>query len=133
MAFYLSDAVKNTMLASITTAAGAAATVKVWSGAVPTNANTAIGAQVMLVSLPLSNPIAGAPSAGVLTLTGVAPANVTTGGVAAFYRLMASDGTTCLAQGSVGATGENLNLITTTLTAGGPLDIDANGAFTITI
>jgi hypothetical protein len=44
-------------------------------------------------------------------------------GTAAFFRIFQSDGTTAVIDGDVGTTGSDLNLNTTSIVAGGPIQI----------
>jgi hypothetical protein len=119
MAFTLTTAMKNTLLDQITSAAGSTATVKIYSGSVPANAD-ASNLGTLLVSLPCSNPFAPASSGGILTASAITQTNASQSGTAAFYRLMASNGSTVLAQGLVNTTGAEMNLNTTAIVSGGP-------------
>ena len=130
MAFTVTAAQKNTMLNTITTAAGASSTVNIYSGSVPGNADASLGAAILLVSLPCSATFAPAASAGVLTANAITQTNVGTSGTAAFYRLIATGGSTVLAQGAVGTSGSDMNLNTTTLVTGGPCVVSS---FTISM
>ena len=125
MAFSITATQKNTMLNTLTTAAGASATVNIYSGSVPANADASLGAAVLLVSLPCSATFAPAASGGVLTANSITQTNVATGGTASFYRLIATGGSTVLAQGAVGTSGSDMNLNTTTLVAAGPCVINS--------
>jgi hypothetical protein len=121
MAYTLTTAQKNTMLTTLVTAAGATSTIKIYGGTVPADANAA-NSGTLLVSLPCSA-TAGTVASGTLTYNAITTTNCSTGGTATFYRHYASDGTTTLSQGSVGVSGADLNLISTTLTATGPVSI----------
>lgn len=50
-------------------------------------------------------------------------------GTAAFFRIYKSDGTTVILQGSVGTSGQDLNLNTLSIVSGGPVAVTS---FTIT-
>lgn len=88
------------------------------TGGVPANAGTAIGSQVVLATFTLNNP-AFTSSGGVLTLAGV-PKTVaaSASGTASFFRILLNNGTTVVLQGTVGTSGQQLNLNTTTITSG---------------
>lgn len=122
MTFYLPTARKNAALDTITASAGATATIKIYSGAVPADANAANSGS-LLVSLPCSNPIAPAAASGTLTFSAITTTNASAGGTASYYRLFASDGTTTLAQGAVGTSGAELNLVSTTIANAQPVQI----------
>ena len=123
MTFSLLAARRNTMLDTLTTAAGASSTVKIYSGSVPANADAALGGATLLVSLPCSATVAPAASAGVWTANAITTTNATAGGTAAFYRWIATDGTTVLAQGSCGTSGADMNLVSTTIANTQPVQV----------
>ncbi len=98
--------------------------LRVYSGAQPTDANTAIGAQVLLGEFTF-----GATAFGTAAYSGSAPnrlatitansiSDVTAGnsGTASFFRAVKSDGTTVVMDGSVGTSGCDLNLTDITIT-----------------
>lgn len=81
--------------------------LRIYDGAQPATADTAIGAQVLLAELRYNATSAPAASAGVLTFSAITSdtaANAT--GTAAWFRAFKSDGTTAVYDGSVG-TGTN--------------------------
>ena len=101
------------------------ATIEIYSGTIPTNADTAIGAQVLLAVLTCSDPAAPAASAGVLTfsaITGDSSANAT--GTATWARIKDSTGAT-VCDCSVTATGGGgvMTLNTTSIVSGSPVSI----------
>lgn len=101
--------------------------IKVYSGVQAADANTAVGAQVLLATLPLS---ATAFAASVVSGTtpnrkATATANAITSdtsadatGTATWFRVLKADGTSVVYDGEVGLSGSDLNLATTSLTAG---------------
>ena len=98
--------------------------VKIYSGAVPATVDTALSGNTLLASLPLSATSAPAASNGLLTfntITDDSSADAT--GTAAFYRVFQSDGTTAEFQGTVGTSGESLNLDTVSITIGDTVSI----------
>jgi hypothetical protein len=123
MAFTLTAARKNAALDTLTTAAGATATVKIYSGSVPTNADAALGGATLLVSMPCSATVAPAASGGVWTANAVTQTNAAAAGTASFYRFIASDGTTVLAQGACGVSGSDMNMVTTTIALSQPVQV----------
>lgn len=127
------DATRNAILdalaAQIDAGAGAG-TMKVYSGTIPTNANTAVGAQVLLGTLTFSDPCAPAASGGVLTFSPItqdssADATNTIG----WARIADSDGTTVIDVSAGTGSGVVLLFNTLAVTAGGPISCSA---FTIT-
>lgn len=134
MALQLSVAVRNAMLDAIETAVGSSAVLKLYdlTATAPADCAAAItGTVLATLSLPLDW-MAGA-SGGSKALTGTwsdAAADGT--GTADFFRLFASDGTTCHAQGTVslGGGGGDMTLATTSIVATqGPIAITG---FTLT-
>jgi len=114
-----SDGVRNARADAITTYAGNAALLRIYDGTQPTDADTAIGAQVLLAELTLGSPMASGASNGVLTygsITQDSSANNT--GTAAWYRIVKADGTTIVEDGTVGTSGCDLNLTSTSITSG---------------
>ena len=106
--------------------------LRIYDGSQPTDANTAVGAQVKLAELTLNATAfaasAASGSAGSKVVT--ANANAITGdlsadatGTAAWFRVLKSDGITILFDGSVGTTGCDLNLATTSIVAGEEVDV----------
>lgn len=126
MAVQLSVAVRNARLDAIETTVGESAVLKIRTGAQPGACATADSGTVLATLTLLSDWMAAA-SAGSKAKAGTwedASADAT--GTAAHWRLYASDGTTCHAQGTVTATG-----------GGGDMTVDstsftATQAFTVT-
>lgn len=93
--------------------------LRIYSGSQPTDANTAIGAQVLLAELTFGATAFGSAVAGVATANSITPdssANAT--GTAAWARLFKSDGTTVVCDCSVGTASSNLVLNTTAVVSG---------------
>jgi hypothetical protein len=88
----------------------------IYDGTQPTNADTAVGAQVKLVRLTYSATAAPATSAGVVTFNAMTSGTALATGTPTWFRAWQSNGTTAVYDGSVGASGANLNL--TGLTGG---------------
>lgn len=107
--------------------------LRVYSGAQPTDSNTAIGAQTLLGEFTM-----GATAFAASVASGTAPtrsavatanavANVTAlaTGTASFFRMLKSDGTTALFDGTVGLSGCDLNLTDITLTIGETMSVSS--------
>lgn len=103
--------------------------LRFYDGSQPANANTAITTQVKLAELrwnatAFANAVAGIASANTITSD-----TNTVAGTAAWFRALQSDGTTVVFDGTVGTSGCNINLTTTTITSAGTLSVTT---FTIT-
>lgn len=126
MAIQLSTAVRNARLDAIETTIGTSAVLKIRTGAAPADCATADSGTV-LATCSLPSDWMAAASGGSKAKSGTwedSSADAT--GTAAHFRIYASDGTTCHAQGTVTITG-----------GGGDLTVDntsfATGqAFTVT-
>jgi hypothetical protein len=105
--------------------------LRLYSGSQPTNADTALGAQVLLAELRFNATSAPAASAGVLTfnaITSDTAADAT--GTAAFYRALKSDGTSVVMDGSVGTSSADLVLNSTAIQSGAQVDVTS---FAVTV
>ena len=107
--------------------------LRIYDGSRPANANTTVTSQVLLAELRFNATAFGAAVAGVITanaLTRDESANA--GGTATWCRILKSDGTTVMFDGSVGATGsgENLEMVSTTIVSGAPVEVST---FTYTV
>ncbi len=126
MALQLSVAVRNALLDAIESTIGTSAVLKIRTGAPPASCATA-DAGTVLASLTLPSDWMAAASSGSKAKSGTwEDTSADAAGTAAHYRLYASDGTTCHAQGTVTATG-----------GGGDLTVDnvvfaAGQSFTVT-
>ena|SRR5690242_756389 len=107
-------------------------TIKIYAGTQPTDANTAVGAQTLLATLTFGATAFGASAAAGTTPSrkATATANTITGdtsadatGTATWFRILKSNGTTVVMDGSVGTSGADLNLATTSLVAGVDVEI----------
>jgi len=131
MALSYTTTLRNNQLDQITTAVGASGLLRIYdaTGGVPANVGTALGSQVLLAELTCNATFAPGASGGVLTLNAItqdSSANAT--GTAAFFRLTTSGGT-AIVQGTVGTSGEDLNLNTLNIVELGPVAVTS---FTIT-
>lgn len=134
MGLQLSETVRNARLDAVETAVGAAPILRIYdlTAGAPANCAAAITA-TLLVEMTLPSDWMAAASGGTKAKSGTwedASANGT--GTADFWRIYASDGTTCHAQGTVTATGGggDLTLANTSITSGqGPVTITG---FTLT-
>lgn len=120
---------RNARADAIESVAGASAVLKIRTGAAPANCAAADSGTV-LATLNLPADWMAAASGGAKAMSGTwQDASADASGIAAHWRLYKTDGTTCVAQGTVSATGGELNVGNTTFTSGQPFNITA---FTIT-
>lgn len=85
--------------------------LRIYEGTVPTRADDALGAQVLLAEGRFAATSAPAASNGVLTFTvPITDSAANAGGTQTFFRAFKSDGTTVVWQGTAGASGCDLNL-----------------------
>jgi hypothetical protein len=117
MAFQLSTAVRNAIADAVETTVGVSAVLKLFTGAQPANCATA-NSGTELVSITLPSDWMAAASAGAKAKSGTWSGTAIGTGTAAHWRLYASDGTTCHGQGSVAASGADLNLDNTSIASG---------------
>jgi hypothetical protein len=92
--------------------------LRIYDGTQAATADTAIGAQVLLAELTFGDPAFGAASNGVATANAITPdpsANAT--GTASWFRAVDSDNT-AIFDGTVGASGADLNLNTVSIVSG---------------
>lgn len=105
MTLQYSVTVRNAQLDALETAIGTSAVLKIKTGAAPATCATADSGTV-LATLSLPSDWMAAASSGAKALSGTwADSSADAAGTAAHFRLYASDGTTCHAQGTVTATG----------------------------
>lgn len=101
MAIQLSVAVRNARLDAIETAIGASAILKIRTGAVPANCGAADSGTV-LATIALPADWMASAAAGSKAMTGTwQDSSADASGLAAHYRIYASDGVTCHLQGLV--------------------------------
>lgn len=126
MTLALSTSVRNAMLDAITTAIGTSGLVRIYDGTRPASGGTAT---TLLAQLALSSTAAAAASSGVLTLNAITnDSSADATGTATWFRVTTSGGTFVI-DGSVGTSGSDLNLNTTSIVSGGPVAISS---FTVT-
>jgi hypothetical protein len=93
--------------------------VRVYAGTPPANVDASLGAAVLLAECRFGSPAFGAASGGVVTATAIAPdASANANGTASFYRTFEDDGTSPVEQGTVGTSGADMIVPTTSVVAG---------------
>ena len=125
MAIAYSSAIRNARMDAITTFVGANALLRIYDGTRPATGGTAT---TLLAELTCNATFAPGASGGVLTLNAItqdSSANAT--GTATWFRIVKSDGTTHVLDGSVGTSGSDLNLTTTSIVATQPVSVSSFG------
>jgi len=129
---YFSDEAASASVAAVAALCDGG-TINIYDGAKPADSNTAITNQNLLASLTLGSPAFATPA----TVSGTAPsrkatvtANAITDdtsadatGTATWFRVLKADGTSPVYDGEVGTSGSDLNLATTSITAGEDVSI----------
>ncbi len=122
MALAYSTTLRNAMLDEITAAVGASGLLRIYDGTRPA---TGGAATTLLAELTCNATFAPAASGGVLTLNAItqdSSANAT--GTATWFRITTSGGTAVI-DGSVGTSGSDLNLTTTSIVSGQPVSVSS--------
>ena len=100
--------------------------LRIYGGTPPADANAALSGNTLLADLTLGATAFGAAANGVATanaITSDSSADAT--GTATFFRVMESDLTAVVFQGTVGVSGAELNLSSVSVIAGGPVSVTA--------
>lgn len=98
--------------------------LRIYDGAQPSTPETAVSGQVLLAELRMNATAFPAASGGILTANAITSDTVINAtGTAAWYRLLKSDGTTVLWDGSVGIASADMILNAVALVANAQLDI----------
>lgn len=127
MALGYATGLRNAQLDAITTFSGGSCKLRLYSGSRPA---TGGAATTLLAELTCNATFAPAASGGVLTLNAItSDTNADSTGTATWFRIVKSDGTTHVMDGSVGTSGSDLNLNTTSIVAGATVAVTS---FTIT-
>lgn len=127
---HASDTVRNAMLDAVETAIGTSAVMKIFddgaSGAsIPANcAASNVGTVLATLSLP-SDWLAAASSAAKAKSGTWEDASADASGTANYWRIYASNGTTCHLQGTAGMSGQELVLVNSNIAAGQPITISS--------
>src|SRR5690348_6903951 len=115
MALQLSTTARNGRADAITTAVGNAGLLRIYTGSIPADCGTAASGTKLSEST-CGSPFAPGAASGVLSPTLPAQVAAVASGTAGYWRVYKSDGTTCVAQGSLGTTGSGADLILNSLT-----------------
>ena len=126
MALTISAAAAQAMATALATDIGPAATIEIRTGTKPATPETAASG-TLLATVTISGSFSA--TGGVLTAADPASASVVATGTAAHFRVKTSGGTAKL-DGTVGTSGQDMNLSSTSLVSGGTVDL---GVPTITV
>lgn len=123
MAIGLNATLRNNMLDEITARAGGSALLRIYDGSQPA---TGGAATTLLAELTCNATFAPGASGGTLTLNAItADSSANASGTATWFRIVASDGTTHVLDGTVTATsgGGDMELSSTSIAAGDSVSI----------
>jgi hypothetical protein len=117
MTIQLSTTARNAMGDAITTAIGASGLLKIYNGTPPANVAAALSGNTLLSTLTLNATFAPAASGGVVTANSItSDTNAAATGTASFFRATTSGGTV-VAQGTVGTSGTDAIIASTSIVA----------------
>jgi len=119
-----SNGTRDAQQQGLITYAGSGSIIRIYDGTQPTNANTAISTQTLIVSLTVTGSF-GTDSNGTITIGSVTSGTAVASSTATFFRIVKSDGTTVVMDGSVGTSGADLNLNSTSISSGQVVAITA--------
>ena len=102
---------------------GGAGTIKIYSGTIPTDADTAVGAQTLLATLTFGATAFGAASNGVATANAITSDTSADATATAAWARIASGGATTQMDVTVGTTGEDINFNTVAFVTGATVAI----------
>ena len=119
-----SNGTRNAQQQGLITYAGSNAIIRIYDGSQPANANTAISTQTLLAALTVTGSF-GTDSNGTLTISSVASTTAVASGTASFFRIVKSDGTTVVMDGSIGTSDADMVVNTTTITSGENVQISS--------
>lgn len=122
MTVQLSTTVRNAMADQYETTIGASPTLEMRSGAPPATCATA-DSGTLLVSMALPSDWMGAAASGVKSLLGTWQANASATGTLGHYRI--KQGATCHEQGTVAASGADINVDNVSVASGQQVTITA--------
>lgn len=105
--------------------AGGAGTIKIYDGTIPTNADTALGAQVLLATLTFSATAFGGAVNGVATASAITSDTSADSTSTATWARIASGAGTTIMDVTVGTSGDDINFNTVSFVSGATVAITA--------
>lgn len=116
---------RNSMLDQVTSQIGASGLLRIYDGTPPADVNTALSGNTLLAELALSATFAPAAASGLLTANAISnDTSADATGTATFFRLLTSAGV-AVVQGTVGTSGADLNMPSTSITSGGTVSVSS--------
>ncbi len=103
--------------------------LQIYTGTQPAAGGGALSGNTLLATLTFGTPAFPGASGGVLTANAITSGTAGNTGTATWFRMTKSNGTTVLLDGSVGTSGADCNLNSTSITSGGTVSCSS---FTIT-
>lgn len=97
----------------------------IYDGTQPANANTAVTTQTLLATLTWNATAFGGAVAGVSTANSITSGTAVATSTATWFRALKSDHSTVVFDGSVGTSGANLNLNSTSIVSGATVAVSA--------
>lgn len=97
--------------------------LRIYDGAQPANADTAITTQNLLAELRFAATSAPGASAGVVTFSSIAAVVAALTGTAAWFRALKSDGTSAVFDGTIGSTSANMILAALSIQANAQVSV----------
>lgn len=128
MTFYVSNAAAKAALdaALALLNVGGAGSLKIYAGSIPADADASIGAATLLATLTLNSTAFAASTdanpGATASANSISDQNASAGGTAAFFRATNNSGT-CVLQGTVGTSGADLIVTSTTIVSGQPVHV----------
>ena len=116
---------KNARLNQITSQISTSGFLLLYTGTQPTNPDTGLSGNTLLATLALSSTFAAGASSGVLTASTITSATAGNTGTATWGSLVQSNGTTRVVDFSVGTSGADLNLNTTSIVSGASVAVSS--------
>lgn len=99
--------------------------VEIYNGTQPATPDVAVSSQTKLAKLSLSATAFGASSAGTKTANAITSSAALATGTATWFRLVKSDDSTAVFDGSVGTSGTDMILTTTAIQGGGTVAVSS--------
>lgn len=99
--------------------------LELYTGTQPATPDTALSGNTLLATLALSATAFGAASSATKTANTITSATAAATGTATFFRAYKSDATTAVIDGSVGTSGADLNLNTTSIVTGATVSVSS--------
>ncbi len=129
MALKISTNTADLMLSALSSALNAGL-IRLYGGTEPATANTALSSNPQLAELTFANPAFASPAASgadrILTANAITQdSSADADGTATFFRALNTAGTVTYYQGTVGTSGQQMNLTATNIVAGGVVSVSS--------